>query len=253
MCNLEKRGSVYILTFTGNDYHRLNPSIVDSISAALHRIRSEATVTVPSSAAAFITTGESNFFSNGGDISLVDSNKDRLLLMMSKVRSVLTDLIFLSMPTIAVVNGLATGTGFMLALNYDYVFMRKDDIGFFHMGGLDSKTVIPTLFFRVKLKAKISSPAVWTDIVMKAEKMTAENAMEKGIVDAVYDTLEETVIAAVELGEQLVRRNWNGKGYVENRKFISNVVLHDQLSIVPTQGLIPNHPHQTIKGAESRL
>ncbi|KAK1355372.1 enoyl-CoA delta isomerase 1, peroxisomal-like [Heracleum sosnowskyi] len=202
MCTLEKRGSLYILTLTGNDDHP---------------------TASPSTAAALITTGEGNFFSNGSDISLVESNKDRLLLMMSKIKALFADLISLPMPTIAAVNGLATGTGFMLSLSHDYVFMKKDS-GFLYMDGLDSKTIIQTLFFRAKLKAKISSPAVWIDIVTKAEKMPAKNAMEKGILDA----LEEIVTAAVELGEQLVKRNCNGKGFVENRKFLCNVVLHDQ-------------------------
>lgn len=254
MCTLEKRGSTYILTLTGNNDHRLIPSLVDSISAALHHIRSESIAT-PSTAAALITTGEGNYFSNDHDISWVESSKDRVLLLtMSKIRSLLTDLMSLPMPTIAAVNGQATGTGFMLALSHDYVFMRKDS-GFLHIGGLDNKTIIPTLFFRAKLKAKISSTAVWIDIVLKAEKMTAENAIEKGIVDAVYDTVEETVAAAVELGEQLVRRNWNGKCYVENRKFLSHVVFHELSIVGNCFKLMTKHCHELIKGADhqSRL
>ncbi|KAL1819355.1 hypothetical protein ACET3Z_014224 [Daucus carota] len=139
----------------GNDDHRLNPSLVDSISTALHHIRTESTAT-PSPAAALVTTGEGKFFSNGHDMPWVQYNKDRLLLLMSKAT----------------------------------------------------------------LKAKISSPAVLRDIVLKAEKMTAEVALQKGIIDAAYDTVEETVAAAVEMGEQLARRNWNGQVYAENRKFL---------------------------------
>ncbi|KAL1819358.1 hypothetical protein DCAR_0415610 [Daucus carota subsp. sativus] len=237
MCTLEKRGSIYFLTLTGSNDHRLNPSLLDSISTALHHIRTEATAT-PSTAAALVTTGEGKFFSNGGDIPWVQYNKDRLLLLMSKVRSLLTDLMSLPVPTIAALNGHASGQGYILALCHDYVFMRKDR-GFLYLSGLDIGEVLPTPFFKATLKAKISSPAVLCDIVLKAEKMTAEVALQKGIIDAAYDTVEETVAAAVELGEQLARRNWNGQVYAENRKFLFDDVLH-ALTIAETDEMIKN-------------
>ncbi|KAL8093388.1 enoyl-CoA delta isomerase 1, peroxisomal-like [Apium graveolens] len=237
MCTLEKRGSIYILTLTGNHDHRLNPTLVDSLSAALHRIRSETTAS-HSPGAALITTGEGKYFSNGGDISWVDSNKDRLLFMISKVRSLLTDLMSLPMPTIAALNGHAAGQGYILALCHDYVLMRKDR-GFLYMSGLDIGEVLPTPFFKATLEAKVSSPAVLRDIVLRAEKMTAEKAVKKGIIHAAYDSVEATVAAAVELGGQLARRNWNGQVYAENRKVLFYDVLQ-KLAIAETDEMIKN-------------
>lgn len=237
MCTLEKRGSVYILTLTGNHEHRLNPTLVDSISAALRRIRSETTAS-HSPGAALITTGEGKYFSNGWDIPWAGYNKDRLLFMMSKVRSLLTDLMSFPMPTIAALNGHAVGEGYILALCHDYVFMRKDR-GFLYMNGLDIGEVLPTPFFKATLKAKISNPAILRDIVLRAEKMTAEKAVEKGIIDAAYDTVEATVAAAVELGDQLARRNWNGQAYAENRKVLFHDVLH-KLTIAETDEMVKN-------------
>lgn len=232
MCTLEKRGSIYILKLTGNDDHRLKPSLVDSLSVALARIRNEMAAT-PSTSAALITTGEGKFFSNGLDIAWAQSDKDRTFVMISKIRSLLTDLMSLPMPTIAAVNGHASAAGYILALSHDYVFMRKDR-GFLYMSELDIGVVLAAPFARATLKAKISSAAVLRDVVLKAEKMTATRAVEKGIISAAYDTVEETVAAALELGEQLVRRNWNGEVYAETRKFLYEDVLNE-LSIGETE------------------
>ncbi|WOG96274.1 hypothetical protein DCAR_0415608 [Daucus carota subsp. sativus] len=249
MCTLEKRGSLYILTLTGNDDHRLNPSLVDSISAALHCIRCEVLAT-PSISAALITTGEGKYFSNGGDIAWAQSNKQRFFTMMSKVRHLLTDLMSLPMPTIAAVNGHASGGGYILALCHDYVFMRKDR-GYLYMGELDTGTVISPTYFAATLKAKISSPAVRRDILLKAEKITAQAAVTKGIIDAAYDNMEETMTAAVELGEELVRNNWNGEVYAENRKYLYSDVLHE-LTIAETDKILQDS-RVLIKEAVSRL
>ncbi|KAL8093386.1 enoyl-CoA delta isomerase 1, peroxisomal-like [Apium graveolens] len=235
MCTLRKLGNVYILTLTGEEDHRLIPSLVDSISAALQQIRSETTAR-SSPCVALITTGEGKFFTNGGDIAWAQSDKNKILLMMSKIRCLLVDFMSLPMPTIAAVNGHVSATGYLLALCHDYVLMRKDR-GFLYMNELDNGVVLTATYFRAVLRAKISSPSVWRDVVLKAEKMTAERAVEKGIIDAAYDTVEETVAAAVELGEQLVKRNWNGKVYAENRKILFHDVLHE-LNVVETDEML---------------
>ncbi|KAK1355373.1 hypothetical protein POM88_048629 [Heracleum sosnowskyi] len=130
----------------------------------------------------------------------------------------------LPMPTIVAVNGHASATGYILTLVHDYVFMRKDR-GFSNMSELDSGAVLTGTFFRAVLRAKISSPAVWRDV--------------------------ETVAAAVELGEQLVKRNWDGQVYAENRKILFNEVLHE-LTIVETDEMLKNS-RILIEEVKSRL
>ncbi|KAJ6317628.1 hypothetical protein OIU76_013218 [Salix suchowensis] len=86
MCTLEKRGNVYILTLTGNDEHRLNPTLLDSIRSALRRLRSEPT----SPSSVLITTAHGKFFSNGYDLSWARSTtsqsitSSRYMMMSSK-------------------------------------------------------------------------------------------------------------------------------------------------------------------------
>lgn len=218
MCTLEKHGNIYILTLTGDNEHRLNPTLLDSIATAIHRIRSE--TTTPS---ALITTAHGKFFSNGYDLAWSQTDPQRNILMSSKLRSLVQDLISLPMPTIAAVTGHASAGGFILAQAHDYVLMRKDR-GFMYMSEMDIKLVVPNWFVKL-LKCKIGSPAVLRDVVLRAEKVTAETAVAKGIIYSAHDTAAETVKAAVRLGEELVRRNWDGHVYGCNRKVLFADVL----------------------------
>ncbi|CAK9156098.1 unnamed protein product [Ilex paraguariensis] len=218
MCTLEKRGNIFILTLTGNDEHRLNPTLIDSIRAALQRVRSQA-----NGPSALITTAQGKFFSNGYDLAWALSDKSRLKFMSSKLRSLVSDLITLPMPTIAAVTGHASAAGFVLALSHDYILMRKNR-GFLYMSELDIGYKVPA-WFMVLLKCKAGSPAAWREVVLKAAKLRADVAVEMGIVDSAHDNPAETVVAAVKLGEDLVLRKWDGHVYGENRKTMLADVL----------------------------
>jgi hypothetical protein len=53
--------------------------------------------------------------------------------------------------------------------------------------------------------------------MLRADKVMATVAVEKGIIDSAHGSAEETVEAAVRLGEELVRRKWKGHVYAQNR------------------------------------
>lgn len=220
MCTLEKKGNLFILTLTGDDEHRLNPTLIDSIQAALLRAKVE--TTGPS---ALITTSQGKFFSNGYDLQWAQSDTSRLRLMDSKLRSLVSDLINFPMPTIAAVTGHASAAGFIFALSHDYILMRKDR-GFLYMSELDIGLKIPRWFVAM-VKSKVRDPAAWREIILKASKITAVAAVEKGIVDLAYDSAEETVKGAMILGEELVRRKWEGNLYGETRRIMIHDLLED--------------------------
>ncbi|KAL8103024.1 enoyl-CoA delta isomerase 1, peroxisomal-like [Apium graveolens] len=221
MCSLEKRGNIYILTLTGDDQHRFNPTLLDAIAAALHRIRTETIAT--SSSSALITTAQGKFFSNGYDLNWASKDPTRPKIMSLKIRSVIKDLISLPMPTIAAITGHAAASAVILSLCHDYVFMRKDR-GFMYMSEMDIGLKVPNWFVKV-LRCKIGSPVVWRDLVLKGRKMTADVAVEKGVIEAACENAEMTVMKAVELGEELVKRRWNGHVYADNRITIFGEVL----------------------------
>ncbi|KAL8034574.1 hypothetical protein ABFX02_12G037000 [Erythranthe guttata] len=228
MCSLEKRGDLFILTITGDDEHRLNPTLIDSIRAALNRAKSESESTGPT---ALITTSEGKFFSNGYDLSWSGSDPDpvrnrtgfRSKEMSRKLRLLVEELISLPMPTIAAVTGHASAAGFILALSHDYLLMRNDR-GFLYMSELDIKYKIPNWFVTV-VKNRIASPLIWRSVVLTAAKITAAKGVEWGIVDSAHESAAETVEAAVGLGMDLVSRNWDGEIYAGNRRAVFSDVL----------------------------
>ncbi|CAI8612031.1 unnamed protein product [Vicia faba] len=218
MCTLEKKGNIFILTLTGTTDHLLNPTLLTSIKSALHRVRQEATVS-----SALITTAHGKFFCNGYDIDWAQSIHDRIILIDDLLRSVISDLISLPMPTIAAVTGHASAAGYILALAHDYVLMRSDR-GFLYMSELDIDHVLPAYFIAI-VEAKVGNPTARRRIVMQAEKLPAKEAVRLGVIDSAHDSAEETVKAAVSLGGDLVKRGWDGHVYADNRKkFLSNVI-----------------------------
>lgn len=226
MCTLEKRGDIYILTLTGSDEHRLNPTLIDSIRSALRRVRAEPA----SPSSALVTIAEGRFFSNGFDLAWAQSSQPRRELMSAKLQLLVKELISLPMPTIASVTGHASAAGMILALSHDYVLMRKER-GFLYMSELDIGLVLPD-WFMVLLKCKIGDARVRSEVVLTAAKLTAEMAAVRGIVHSAHDGAEETVEAAIRLGQELVKRGWDGNVYGKNRMVVLKEVL-EKIGTVP--------------------
>ena len=215
MCSLEKRGNIFILTLTGPGEHRLNPTLLDAISAALSRVRAESSMS-----SALITTAEGKFFSNGYDLAWASASGgvflDRVKLMSSKLRSLVADLLSLPMPTIAAISGHCSAAAAILALSHDYVLMRNDR-GFIYMPELDIGIKIPDWWFVALIRSKIGAPRSQRELMLRAAKLTAHDALNWGIIDSAHNSTEETVRAAIRLGEELVGRKWDGHVYAQIR------------------------------------
>ncbi|KAG6578713.1 Enoyl-CoA delta isomerase 1, peroxisomal, partial [Cucurbita argyrosperma subsp. argyrosperma] len=227
MCSLQRRGNIFLLTLTGPGEHRLNLNLLDAIQSSVRQVRSEAESAVVagnSASFALITTAEGKFFSNGYDIDWAKTSMDKMILMDDKLKSVVSDLITLPMPTIAAVTGHASAAGFLFAMSHDYILMRRDR-GFLYMSELDIRRVIPS-WFTVLVKGKIGAASVRRDVVLKAPKLTADKALEMGIIESAHDGAAETVAAAVKLAEDLVARKWDGHIYAGNRMELLSEVLN---------------------------
>lgn len=136
--------------------------------------------------------------------------------MVCKFEQIVIDLFSMPMPTIAAVSGHAAAAGFMLAISHDYVLMRKDR-GFLYMSELDIGLPFPEYFMTV-MRSKIADTAALRDVVLRASRIPAAKAVEMGIIDSAHDSPEETVAAAVRLGEELAGRKWDGEVYAAIRK-----------------------------------
>jgi len=219
MCTLEKRGEIFFLTLTGDDEHRLNPTFIESLRSALRQAKDQST-----RGSALVTIAQGKFFSNGFDLAWAQSAAaaggrsahDRLVDMVELFRPAVADFISMPMPTIAAVTGHAAAAGMMLALSHDYVLMRSDR-GVLYMSELDIGLNFPD-YFTALVRSKVGSSAARRDILLKARKMRAMEAVAMGIVDSVHNSGEATVEAAARLGEELVKRKWDGEVYADIRK-----------------------------------
>lgn len=84
------------------------------------------------------------------------------------------------------------------------------------MSELDIDLVIPPWFMSI-VRCKIGSPIARRDVVLRAKKLTAREAVEYGVIDSAHDSAEETVAAAIRFGEELTGRKWNGSVYSQIR------------------------------------
>lgn len=216
LCTLKKRGNVYVLTLTGNDQHRLNPTLIDSIRSLLRPLLSLPPSSPPS---ALVTTAHGRYFSNGYDLEWAKSDPPSLLRMSSSHRLLVRDFLSLPMPTIAAINGHAAAAGMILALSHDYVVMNSRR-GFLYMSEMDIGLVVPRWFVAI-VKGKLGGGGrLVREVLMRARKVTAAEAVGMGLVEEGCDGPERTVERAVELGEELVGRGWAGDVVRGNRLVI---------------------------------
>ncbi|EXB58145.1 hypothetical protein L484_026345 [Morus notabilis] len=72
---------------------------------------------------------------------------------------------------------------------------------------------------------RVGAPAARRLLQLAAGKLTATEALEKGIVDSEHVSAEATVEAAVGLAEKLVAKKWDGEVYAEIRMELFSEVL----------------------------
>ncbi|CAI9118238.1 OLC1v1019775C1 [Oldenlandia corymbosa var. corymbosa] len=220
MCTLEKRGSIFYLTLTGEDEHCLNPLLIGSIRSVLAQVKSQTT-----RGSVLITSAHGKFFSNGIDLRYAmaagsyQAAKDRIMYMVDIFKSLVADFISLPMPTIAALTGHAAGCGLLLAMSHDYITMRSEK-AVLYMSELDLGSSLPDCYtsLTVMFRSKLGSPSARRALLLRAAKVRGKEALEMGIVDSVHGNEEETMKAAKGLGEELAKKKWEGNVYAEIRK-----------------------------------
>ncbi|KAF9677702.1 hypothetical protein SADUNF_Sadunf08G0135000 [Salix dunnii] len=218
MCTLEKPyNNIFVLTLTGDDEHRLNPTLIGSILSALRDAKEKAT-----SGSVLITTSRGKFFSNGFDLAWARAAGskpkaiERLHQMVELLKPVVAELISLPMPTVAAINGHAAAGGLILALSHDYVYMKRDR-GVLYMSEVDIGLTIPD-YFNALIRAKVGSPSARRDVLLRGAKVRGDEAVSMGIVEGAHDNEERLREATMNHGKQLASRKWDGVVYKEIRK-----------------------------------
>ncbi|CAN4097611.1 unnamed protein product [Withania somnifera] len=217
MCTLEKTANIFYLTLTGDHEHWLNPTLIATLRSSLAQVKSQAV-----KGSVLITKADGKFFSNGFDLKYARAGgspqaaKDRLMNMVDLLKPLVADFMCLPVPTIAAVTGHAAAAGLLLAMSHDYVTMRSDK-AVLYMSELDIGMTLPD-YFTALFRSKIGPGGSRRNLVLKAVKIRAEEAVKMGLVDSAHPTAKETVDAAVKLAEVLGKRRWDGKAYAEIRK-----------------------------------
>ncbi|ARD47973.1 enoyl-CoA hydratase [Sporosarcina sp. P37] len=146
-----------------------------------------------------VLTGKESVFSAGGDLKALQNLnstqvRNRLKTSQGLIRSILN----LEKPVIAVVNGVATGAGFSLAVACDIIYAAKSAVfiqGFIKIG------VVPdmgSLYFLPRLIGRHRA----MEMMLLGEKVQAEQMQKLGVVNAVHEddsVLDEALITARKL------------------------------------------------------
>ncbi|TVU22798.1 hypothetical protein EJB05_32517, partial [Eragrostis curvula] len=211
LCTVERRGRVHLITLTGAGEHRLSPALLSAIRSA---------VAASAGAGALVLSAEGKFFSNGFDQAWARTAPLHLHSTMDGgFRALVADLLELPMPTVAAVTGHAAAAGCALALAHDSVVMRGSR-GFLFMSEVHAGIKIVD-FLAELMREKVPDAVNRRDLLLRGDKMSAAEAVRRGIVDKAVDGgVEDVVNAAVAEAEKLAARGWDGEVVAEIRKAV---------------------------------
>ena len=174
----------------------IDDALADALRAAFERAATDAGVR------AVILTGEGRAFSAGGDLSRFEKDWDPREFRHDSHR--LTQLITLverlEKPTVAAINGVATGAGTQLALVCDVRLMAPTARFVYREGRLG---IIPSHGGVTRL-VKLIGLARARDVILGGEEVSAEDALRLGMVTAVVD---DVVAAARERVALMLERS----------------------------------------------
>lgn len=172
----------------------MNQKLVEELTAVLHAVEDNPEVRV------VILTGQGKAFCAGGDLAYIESLESAIVgrQFIARVGHLVSLLMNLSKPVIAMVNGVAAGAGFNLALACDLVYSAQSarfaqsfvKVGLVpDCGGM---YLLPRLIGLHKAK----------ELMFTAELITAEQALELGLVNKVVP-VNELAAATYAMANQL--------------------------------------------------
>ena len=150
-----------------------------------------------------ILTGNGKSFTTGMDIDEIDGSDHAAVKEYEKTAASIQELFYYGKPTICAINGKTMGDGVAYALGSDYRITVRDS--FFMMPeinlGVFPGTGIIVLMTRV---IGIS----WTKkILMFAERISAEKALEIGLIDQIVENQEDLMKVALDKAKFLFTKN----------------------------------------------
>ena len=174
----------------------IDDAMTEALRAAFERAASETAVR------AVILTGEGKAFSAGGDLSRFERDWDPREFRHDshKLTQLISSVERLEKPTVAAINGVATGAGTQLALVCDVRLMAPGARFVYREGRLG---IIPSHGGVTRL-VKLIGLARARDVILGGEEVSAEAALAHGMVTALAD---DVVAAARERVTLMLERS----------------------------------------------
>ena len=174
----------------------IDDAMTEALRAAFERAATDAAVR------AVILTGEGKAFSAGGDLSRFERDWDprEFRHESHKLTQLISAVERLEKPTVAAINGVATGAGTQLALVCDVRLMAPGARFVYREGRLG---IIPSHGGVTRL-VKLIGLARARDVILGGEEVSAEAALAHGLVTALAD---DVVAAARERVALMLERS----------------------------------------------
>ncbi|MFX1569649.1 MAG: enoyl-CoA hydratase/isomerase family protein [Promethearchaeota archaeon] len=183
-----------------NRIHRGNAITIEmamDLKSALHFCQSSEKIR------GIILTGNGSSFTTGMDIDEIDGSDHKTVKEYEDTAASIQDMIYYGKPTICAINGKAMGDGVAYAISSDYRIAVKNC--YFRMPEINIG-VFPGTGIILLMSRVIGIP--WTKkILMFAEKVSAEKALEIGLVDHLVENQEELMEVALGKAKFLFTKN----------------------------------------------
>lgn len=150
-----------------------------------------------------ILSGNGSSFTTGMDIDEIDGGDHVAVKEYEKTAASIAELFYYGKPTICAINGKAMGDGVAYALCSDYRIAVRES--FFRMPEINLG-IFPGTGTIVLMTRVIGIP--WTKrILMFAEKISAERALEIHLIDQIVDDQEDLMKTAMDKAKFLFTKN----------------------------------------------
>ncbi|MFW9827182.1 MAG: enoyl-CoA hydratase/isomerase family protein [Candidatus Thorarchaeota archaeon] len=150
-----------------------------------------------------ILTGSGSSFTTGMDINEIDGGDHKAVKEYEKIAAFIQESFYYGKPVICAINGKAMGDGVAYALCSDYRIAIQDC--YFMMPEINLG-VFPGTGIIVLMSRIIGIP--WTKkILMFAEKISAQKALEIGLIDQIVESNEELTKNALDKAKFLFTKN----------------------------------------------
>lgn len=150
-----------------------------------------------------ILTGKGKAFTSGLDIQSIDASNTELVKEVEDIAGKITELLYYGKLVISAINGIAMGDGVIYSLASDYriavrnVYFQMPEINYAIFPGTGC-IVLMTRIIGIS----------WTKrMLMFAERIPAEMALEIGLIDQLVDNTEELMNVAMEKVKFLFPKN----------------------------------------------